>query len=89
MISPFDYFAPFLIAFILTIILTPLIRRLAVKKNILDYPNESRKVHTKAVPLLGGWVIWLSFTLTVLFYSAFTDGCWVVICYGSILLALA
>ena len=48
-----NYLAPFLIAFLAAVILTPLARRFAVKKNIIDAPNEPRKIHQKAVPLIG------------------------------------
>ena len=45
--------------------MTPLVRRLATKKNILDLPSE-RKVHSKPTPLLGGVPIFLAFNLSLL-----------------------
>ena len=46
----------YLIAFILTLVLTYLVRKLALKKNIIDNPNE-RSSHTIPTPRGGGLVI--------------------------------
>lgn len=53
-------------ACILALIITPLIKKLAVKIGATDAPN-ARKVHTKVMPRLGGVAIYAAFTLTVLF----------------------
>lgn len=66
-------FAPFIISFLLVVILTPLVRRFAIKKKIIDEPNEPRKIHQKPVPLLGGWAVFGAFALTLLFYTFFTE----------------
>lgn len=54
-----------LFAFLLSLLLTPLIRSIALRYSILDYP-EARKMHAKATPLLGGVAIYLSFSLALL-----------------------
>ncbi len=51
----------FLIAAGVTVLSTPIMIVLAKKLNIVDLPNEERKVHTKAVPYLGGLAIMLGF----------------------------
>lgn len=51
-------------SFILSVILTPLFRKLAIRFSFLDNPEE-RKLHSEAKPLLGGIAIYLAFTLTV------------------------
>ena len=51
-------------SFILSVFLTPLFRKLAVRLSFLDNPEE-RKLHSEAKPLLGGVAIYLAFTLTV------------------------
>ncbi|MGE8203655.1 glycosyltransferase family 4 protein [Heyndrickxia sp. NPDC080065] len=48
------------LCFLLSILLTPLIGKLAVKLGITDKPN-SRKVHQKNMPLIGGLAIYISF----------------------------
>lgn len=55
----------FLIALLLSLIITPLIIMLAKKYGILDKPNE-RKMHSIPVPLGGGVAIYLSFIITVI-----------------------
>lgn len=57
----------FLSAFLLTYLLTPLVRSLATKLKILDYPSNARKIHTTPTPLLGGIAIFLSFLLCMSF----------------------
>ncbi|PTY81782.1 undecaprenyl-phosphate alpha-N-acetylglucosaminyl 1-phosphate transferase [Heyndrickxia sporothermodurans] len=49
-----------LFCFILSVLVTPLIGRLAIKLGITDKPNN-RKVHKKNIPLIGGVAIFISF----------------------------
>jgi len=53
------------IACVLALAITPLVKKLALKIGATDAPN-SRKVHTKVMPRLGGVAIYAAFTLTVL-----------------------
>ena len=55
---------------ILTCILTPLVRHLALQKGFVDCPQRARKVHQHATPRLGGAAILLSF-LIVMFFAGF------------------
>jgi UDP-GlcNAc:undecaprenyl-phosphate GlcNAc-1-phosphate transferase len=52
-----SYFALFLIATFSSLIITPLVRRLCERFKLLDVPLDSRRVHTNAVPRLGGIAI--------------------------------
>lgn len=52
--SVIHYSAPMLSSFILAVLLTPLVRRTALKKKVVDIPDEPRKVQAHPVPLLGG-----------------------------------
>ncbi len=54
------YFALFLIATMASLTMTPIIRRLCGRFNLLDVPLDGRRVHSKAVPCLGGVAIYLS-----------------------------
>ena len=51
-------------AFFVSLILTALARRLALRWNILDAPGE-RKIHETPTPLLGGVSIYLSFIIVI------------------------
>ena len=46
---------------ILTCVLTPLVRYLALQKGFVDCPQRARKVHHQATPRLGGAAVLLSF----------------------------
>ncbi|MFH1713039.1 MAG: MraY family glycosyltransferase [Candidatus Jacksonbacteria bacterium] len=59
----------FVIAFILSLCLTPLIRIFARKINIQDCPSPPLKNHTKSTPLLGGVAIFFSFILSLVIYG--------------------
>lgn len=53
----------FFIAFVLALIIVPIVKSICLKKGFVDIPNE-RKVHIKPIPRLGGVAIWLSTVLT-------------------------
>jgi UDP-GlcNAc:undecaprenyl-phosphate/decaprenyl-phosphate GlcNAc-1-phosphate transferase len=53
-----------IISFILSIVLTPLVKKFAFKIGATDKPNQ-RKVHQKIMPRLGGLAIFLSFIIGV------------------------
>ncbi len=54
------YFALFSIATVASLITTPLIRRLCERYKLLDVPLDSRRIHRRAVPRLGGVALYLS-----------------------------
>jgi UDP-GlcNAc:undecaprenyl-phosphate GlcNAc-1-phosphate transferase len=53
----------FVLGAILTCILTPLVRYLALQKGFVDCPQRARKVHQQATPRLGGAAILVSFII--------------------------
>ena len=55
----------FVLGAILTCILTPVIRYLALQKGFVDCPQRARKVHQQATPRLGGAAILLSFLVII------------------------
>lgn len=61
-----EYFVPFLIALIVAYVLTPGVKKLAIKVGAVDKPN-ARKVHTHAIPRLGGLAIYIGFMAAVFF----------------------
>ncbi len=56
--------ATVLFSTLMSLILVPAVRRLALARGIYDLPGE-RKIHREPVPLLGGLAIWVSFLGTV------------------------
>ncbi|MBL8764158.1 MAG: undecaprenyl/decaprenyl-phosphate alpha-N-acetylglucosaminyl 1-phosphate transferase [Phycisphaerae bacterium] len=53
------YIAVLAVAFLITLVSTPLMRRLAVANGIIDRPSEARKVHRIPVAYLGGVAVYL------------------------------
>ncbi len=50
-------------------LLTPVVRRVAVRAGVIDIPNEPRKIHTRPTPLLGGLAVFIGF-MAVMWYVA-------------------
>lgn len=55
----------FVVTFSVSFLLTPLVRRIAIRLGKLDEPNEERRVHTQAVPRLGGLAMFAAFAVGV------------------------
>lgn len=64
----FAFILPFLASFILSVFLTLGVKKIALRFSLVDKPGE-RKIHTKAVPLLGGVAIFLSFFAVLFLYA--------------------
>ena len=74
-----------IIATAVSFILTPLVRRLALRLNVVDHPNH-RKVHLEATPVMGGLAIFFAFVITVLITSQLKTEMVGVLLGGSILI---
>ena len=49
-----------------SLIITPLIRRLCQRFQLLDVPIDGRRVHSKAIPRLGGVALYLSCAIALM-----------------------
>ena len=67
------YFGLFVASLIIAATSTPLFRKLAVKRKILDTPNSERKIQRTAVPYLGGFGIALAVVATTLIAITISD----------------
>ncbi len=56
----------FVLGAILTCILTPIVRYLALQRGFVDCPQRARKVHQQATPRLGGAAVLLSFIIVAI-----------------------
>ncbi|MDD5043245.1 MAG: MraY family glycosyltransferase [Patescibacteria group bacterium] len=52
-------------SFVISIVLTFFIRRLALRFNVLDQPTGGRKIHQEPTPLFGGLALFLSFFIVL------------------------
>lgn len=74
-INQLNYFILFVISFISVGLLTPVMRKIAISKKILDYPNSAHKSHLNPIPYLGGLAIIIGIvtvTYGALLFSDFT-----------------
>lgn len=58
-----------LVSFFVTLFTTPYVIRFAFRKNVLDVP-DSRKIHRKPIPYLGGISLFFGFFIPVFFFFA-------------------
>jgi len=75
-ISDIEYLTLFVITYSLVGFLTPVMRRVAISKQILDTPTSAHKSHTQAVPYLGGVAILFGVVLvsyTALVFNGLTQ----------------
>ena len=55
----------FAIAFVITLLVTPLIRRVAIFFDVIDHPNDPRKSHAYPVAYLGGLAVFIGLVIAV------------------------
>ena len=55
--------AALVVSFLIALILTPVVRNLAVKVGAVDVPKDNRRMHKRPIPLMGGLAIFLGFLL--------------------------
>jgi UDP-GlcNAc:undecaprenyl-phosphate GlcNAc-1-phosphate transferase len=70
-----SYIIPFIFSFLLVVLITPLVRKFAIDKDILDRPeaDPERKIQKTPIPLLGGIAIFIGFAVVLLYYTFFTE----------------
>ena len=67
-ITQFEFFVLFVVSYVLVGLLTPVMRKVALSKGVLDRPNSAHKSHKKPVPYLGGVAIIIG--VVIVSYSA-------------------
>ena len=73
----------FLFSLSLSYLLTPLMRLIAMRSNVLDNP-EGRKIHERTTPLLGGVAIIVAFSTSLLANMLLERGMVILLCGGII-----
>ena len=64
-----NVFIIIMITFVVSAILVPIMKKVSIHVNALDYPNE-RKVHKKPMPRLGGVAIFLAFLVGYMLFDS-------------------
>lgn len=61
------YIWVFVVAFAVTLITTPIMRRLAIRQGLVDRPNDPRKIHRVPIAYMGGVAVFLGLMAGVLY----------------------
>ena len=61
---------PFIIAVVISLFMTPIAKKIAVKVGAIDIPKDERRVHKKPMPLMGGLAIYISIIVASLIFLA-------------------
>ncbi|MFA6296188.1 MAG: MraY family glycosyltransferase [Patescibacteria group bacterium] len=66
--TKFNFVLAFALAFLVTLLFTYLIRKVALQYQIVDRPNKKRKIHRNNMPLMGGLAIYLGFFISLSYF---------------------
>ena len=62
-----------LVAFIIALATTPVVRMFAQQVGAIDVPNEARRVHDHPIPRMGGLAIFFGFIIAVILFADITN----------------
>lgn len=65
------YVIAFIASLIISFLITPFVKKLAIKVGAVDIPKDERRVHTRPIPRLGGLSIYIAFTVMSLLLIPF------------------
>ncbi len=68
----FDYILPMILAATISLLATPMARKLAYRIGAVDVPKDNRRVHKEPIPRLGGLAIYMATISTFLFFCDFS-----------------
>ncbi len=68
------YSVIFIVAFLTTLLLTPIVRRIAVRHGIIDKPDQVRKHHKEPIAYLGGVAVFAGLAMGIIASFLFSDG---------------
>lgn len=77
---------PMLLSFIISIIFTPIVIKIAYHVNAIDIPKDDRRVHTKPIPRLGGLSIYVACMISLATFNKLPDNKLLGIIVGSTLI---
>lgn len=66
--------AALVVALLISLICTPIVKNLAFKMGAVDVPKDNRRMHDHPIPRMGGLAIFLGFFLSVLWFVPLTGG---------------
>ncbi len=82
------FLLPMIVATLVTLTATPLVKMLAHKVGAIDIPKDDRRVHKTPIPRLGGLAIYFGFILTILLFTQVDKGILGMIIGSTIIVAM-
>lgn len=61
-------YLPFLISFVISLALTPVVIKVGPKLGFLDIPKDNRRMHKRPMPIAGGIAIYIAATVVILVF---------------------
>lgn len=68
-VKEYNIFWILLVTFLTSVLLTPIVKKLAIHLSAIDKPDSPRKVHNKDMPLMGGLAVFSSFLLGYMLFA--------------------
>jgi UDP-GlcNAc:undecaprenyl-phosphate/decaprenyl-phosphate GlcNAc-1-phosphate transferase len=87
-LGPMRFPAAFIVALLLSLYFTPLIRKGAIRYDVVDRPDKNLKQHREPTPYLGGVAIYLSFLFALAFTYQFSGPILAILLSASIVVML-
>lgn len=63
-----EYLIPFITATFISLVMTPITKKIAYKLKAIDIPKDERRVHKKPIPLLGGLAIYIATIIAMVIF---------------------
>lgn len=77
---------PFIISIVISLFMTPIAKKIALKVGGIDIPKDDRRVHKKPIPLMGGLAIYTSIIIASLIFLPIDKSLISIIIGGTIIL---
>ena len=78
----------FVVALVISFIMTPVAIKLAPKIGAMDVPKDVRRMHTKAMPRFGGLAIYLGTSISILVFLGYTPRMMYILLGGTLIYLL-
>lgn len=81
------YVLVFFVSLFFSVIITPLVKKIATALKIMDHPNE-RKIHAKPIPLWGGVAVYIAYLFALITAFYYSNPLKIILTSGGIILLL-
>ena len=77
---------PFITSAAMSLFMTPIVKKIAIKYGAVDIPKDDRRIHKKPMPLMGGLAIYISVVVASLIFTPIDESLLATIIGGTIIL---